>query len=169
MLKSNRLWLINCLFKLFPETRLFGLKATIMRWCGARIGRNVRISSSARFLGNGELVIGDGVWIGADALLIAVSPAKIEIKEHCDLGPQVAILTGTHRIECSNSRAAGVGIARSVVVGSGCWLCARSLILPGVTIGDRTVVAAGSVVASSFELKNVLLAGVPAKVKKSYA
>lgn len=50
-------------------------------------------------------------------------------------------------------------------IGSNCWIGANSVILPGVTIGDNSVVAAGSVVVSDVPA-NVMVAGNPAKVKK---
>jgi len=51
-------------------------------------------------------------------------------------------------------------------IGKGCWICANVLILPGVTIGEGTVVAAGAVVTSDLE-PDCLYAGVPAlKIKQ---
>ena len=52
-----------------------------------------------------------------------------------------------------------------VKIGNDCWIGARSVILPGVTIGDCSVVAAGSVVTVDVQ-PNTLVAGVPATVKK---
>lgn len=63
-MKTSRLWLYSLFCRLMPETRFFGLKASLLRWCGAKIGMNVRICSSASFYGCGELNIGDDVWIG---------------------------------------------------------------------------------------------------------
>ena len=92
----SRLWIYRLITALLPETRFFGLKVRLLRWCGAQIGSNVRINSSARFAGNGHLVIGDDVWIGPGDLLSAVGSATLTIGSHCDLAPQVTLLTGTH-------------------------------------------------------------------------
>lgn len=53
--------------------------------------------------------------------------------------------------------------APPIVVGDNCWLGANVILMPGVVLGDHTVVGAGSVVHDSFPQGNVLLAGVPAR------
>lgn len=167
-LRPIRLWLYKVFVKWLPETRLFGLKSALLRWAGAKVGRNVRINSSATFLGNGALDIGDDVWVGVECLFVSSSPAKITIGPHCDIGPRVTFLTGSHTITPEGEHIGGVGYNSPVTVGSGCWVGARSLILPGVSIADKTIVAAGAVVAKSCGEKCSLIAGVPGKVVKKY-
>ncbi len=161
-----RLWIYGLMTRLMPETRMFGIKARLLRWCGARIGDNVRISSSATIQGNGFLEIGDEVWIGAGDLIIACSPAMVRIGMRCDLGPQVSIITGTHLIDTDGGRVAGKGCSKSVTIGDGSWIGARVLILPDVVLPRRTLVAAGSVVAASIDSSDCLVAGVPAVIKR---
>ena len=149
-----------------PETRLFGLKAALLRWCGAKVGENVRISSSAKFFGGGELVIGDDVWVGTEDVIHPVRGASIKIGNCCDLGPGVMILTGLHKIDPKGAHIAGKGTVADVEIGDGCWLGARSLILPGVHISEKILVAAGSIVTNSVGVASVLVAGIPASIKK---
>lgn len=59
----------NLLQRCLPETKFFGLKRKCWRLAGAEIGDNVRICSSAKILGAGELVIGSNTWIGADVFI----------------------------------------------------------------------------------------------------
>jgi len=92
--------------------------------------------------------------------------APIMIGARCDIGPAVEFVTGGHEIG-SSSRRAGRGSAKSIVVNDGCWIGARCLILGGVTIGSGAVIAAGSVVTEDVP-GNVLVAGVPAIVKKRF-
>ena len=165
-MKPARLWIYGLVTRLLPETRGFAFKAALLRWCGARVGRHVRIGSSARFLGNGELVIGDDVWIGEGNLIYAVAPASVTIGGHCDFGPRVMVLTGSHRVDVTGPHIAGEGFAADVVVGDGCWLGARSLILPGVVLAEKTLVAAGAVVTRGTGMPGQLVTGVPAAVKK---
>ncbi|MGN0856655.1 MAG: acyltransferase [Candidatus Spyradenecus sp.] len=168
-MRPSRLWIYRLITALLPETRLFGLKVQLLRWCGAQIGTNVRINSSARFAGNGQLIIGDDVWIGPGNHLSAVGSATLSIGSHCDLAPQVTLLTGTHMIRGGiDGHMAGPGCARSVSIGDGCWLCARSLILPGVSLAEQTIVAAGAVVTTTCTEPCVLLTGTPAKIAKRY-
>jgi maltose O-acetyltransferase len=90
--------------------------------------------------------------------------ALIVIGADCDIGPSVEFITGSHVIGAS-SRRAGIGTVKPIVINDGCWIGAGSRILGGVTIGSGAVVAAGSVVIRDVP-ENVLVAGVPAVVKK---
>lgn len=163
-----RLFIYNIVRRALPETRCFGFKVAMLRWCGARVGNDVRVNSSAMISGNGELEIGNDVWIGAKDLLMSTAPALIKIGSQCDLGPQVSIITGTHEINTGEGHIAGKGKSVSVEINDGCWIGARSIILPGVVLPNRTLVAAGSVVVKSITESNALLAGCPAIVKKIY-
>lgn len=167
-MKTGRLWIYKLLTALMPENKFYGLKASVLRWCGAKIGRNVRVNSSANIRGSGELVIGDDVWVGPMNFISAVGGTKIEIGAHCDLGPQVMILTGSHKIDLSGVHIAGEGDSKSVRIGEGCWLGARSTILPGVSLHEHVVLAAGAVVTRNSTSGYSLLAGVPAETKKVY-
>lgn len=87
--------------------------------------------------------------------------ARVEIGDGCSIAMEVAFLTGTHEIGTHEKRG-GPGVLQPVRVGDGCWLGARVLVLPGVTIGAGCVVAAGAVVASDCE-PDGFYAGVPAR------
>lgn len=165
-MKPFRLWIFGLLTGWLPETRFFALKASLLRWCGAQVGRNVRICSSAVFRGNGKLVIGNDVWIGAQTYISPVGSSVIKIGDCCDIAPRVMLLTGTHEVDPVGSHIGGTGKSASTVVGNGCWLCAGSVILPGVTLANKTLVAAGSVVTLPVMDECMLIAGVPAKRKK---
>ena len=165
-LKPFRLWLYRLLTSWLPETRCFGLKVFLLRWAGAIIGKNVRINSSALFGGDGSLVIGDDVWVGAGDVISPVALARIVIGSCVDFGPQVMVITGSHEIDPYGDHIGGNGIAKDVEIGNGCWLGARVTILPGVTVAEKTVIAAGAVVTKSIAERGTLVAGVPAVFKK---
>lgn len=154
----------NQIFRFLPETRCFGLKRVLVRLCGAKIGKNVRIGSSVMIIGAGKLEIGDNTWIGPRCLISASSYVKIGC--NTDIAPNVFIGNGTHEITPEKDRIADVELAKDIEIGNGCWICANSAILAGVKIGRKCVVAAGAVVTKSCE-DRVLLAGVPAVVKKN--
>lgn len=162
-MNTSRLYLYNIVARLLPETRCFRFKAFMLAWCGAKVGRNVRICSSAKIFGNGNLSIGDNVWIGERCFIKATSPAGIEIGSCCDIAPQVTLMTGTHEINAEGSRVAGKGCGRSITIGDGCWLCMCSTVLPGVELARRTLVAAGAVVTKGVTMEGTLVAGVPAR------
>ena len=163
-MKTSVLYFANCIFRMLPETKCFGLKRGLLRLSGAKIGSNVRICSSVMIIGAGELTIGDNTWIGHRCLISASS--SIKIGKNVDIAPNVYIGNGTHEITPDKERIASIELAKDIVIGNGCWLCANVTILPGVTIGDKCVVAAGSVVTKSYGNMK-LLAGIPADVKKN--
>ncbi len=161
-----RLYVTQQIFRCLPETRCAGLKAGLLRWCGASIGKHVHICSSVAVFGCGELTIGDDVWIGSRTILC--SSASVSIGAHVDIGPQVYIGTGTHEIDATGTHSAGAGVNRDVRIADGVWLGVRSTVLPGVCVGHKAVVAAGAVVTQDVPPECVV-AGVPAVVKRRLA
>lgn len=91
---------------------------------------------------------------------------SIEIGDNCLIGDCVTIIDSDfHRVDPSN-RHNGHEEPKPVRIGRNVWLGSRVLILKGVTIGDNTVVAAGSIVTSPIP-PNVIAGGVPAKVLRN--
>lgn len=80
------------------------------------------------------------------------------------VAPGVHIYTATHPID-PMERNSGLEYAKPVVIGDNCWIGGRSIINPGVTIGNNVVIASGTVVTKDIP-DNVVVAGVPAKVIK---
>jgi serine acetyltransferase len=78
------------------------------------------------------------------------------------VGPRVSIISMNHDVNNYHKYLK----QDEVKIGDNCWLAANSVILPGVELGEHTIVAAGCVVNKSFPEGNQLLAGVPAKVVK---
>lgn len=87
---------------------------------------------------------------------------KIKIGKGTWIAPHVGIITQNHDLQ-DLSRA---GRAQDVVIGRNCWIGMNSVILPGVTLGDHTIVGAGSIVTHSFPEGDQLIAGNPATVIK---
>ena len=160
MLSPKKLYLYRLLTALMPETSCFSLKRRLLRWAGAEIGENVRICSSATILGCGELTVGNDTWIGQHCLIMASS--KIEIGKNVDVAPMVYLGTGTHVPQFDRERCAGEGLNKDIKIGDGCWLCARTTVLPGVTVGKMTIVGAGAVVNRDLP-GGITAVGVPAQ------
>lgn len=163
-MNSFRLYLVGHIVRILPDTRCFGLKRTLYRWCGVKVGKNVRICSSVVITGDGELSIGDNTWIGHQSFIL--SSNKVIIGQDVNIAPRVYIGTGTHEIDLDGSAIAGKGVSLPITIGDGVWLCANATIIAGVSIGKKTIIAAGAVIT-----KNVgsceLWGGVPANHIKS--
>lgn len=91
--------------------------------------------------------------------------APVTIGDNVLLAPGVLISTATHPVD-PVERATGVESALSIVIGNDVWIGMGAKILPGVTIGNNVVVAAGAVVNKDIP-DNSIVAGVPAKVIKT--
>lgn len=154
------LFLVN---HLYSGTRCFEKKRRLLIKIGWQIGEGTKIVGPV--FCTARIVIGKECWIGKN--FTVEGNGNLTIMNNCDVGPNVTVLTGSHEVG-DRSRRAGKGFNSSVIIGDGTWVCANSLILPGVEIGEGCVVAAGTVVTNSIP-KDSLGAGVPCKVKKTLA
>lgn len=113
-----------------------------------RVGRDVTINMNCTFLDSNLITIGDRTLIA----------------------PDVKIYCGEHSMDASKrfgTRKDGtnylISTTRPVSIGSDCWICGNATILPGVTIGNHVIIAAGAVVTKDIP-DNVVAGGVPAKI-----
>ena len=110
--------------------------------------------------------IGDRTIIGRGSHI--VGHWSIEIGDDIQTGPYVYITDQNHVYEDVDKP---IGIQRpveaAVSIGSGSWLGANVIILPGTHLGEHTTVAAGAVVSGTFP-ERVVLAGVPARIVKRW-
>ncbi len=107
----------------------------------------------------GLLAIGDGAVISPNCVIYGAGPGGVTIGRHFDCGPGVGIFASRTDYEKGpdNHIFAPVNIGDSVIV------YANAVISPGVSIGDRAVIAAGSVVLKDVPART-LVAGAPARV-----
>jgi acetyltransferase-like isoleucine patch superfamily enzyme len=77
------------------------------------------------------------------------------------IGPNVSLITAGHPLEPSRRRAVTIG--KPIVIERGVWIAAGAIVIGGVTVGENSVVAAGSVVTKDVPA-NMLVGGNPARV-----
>ena len=97
--------------------------------------------------------------------LVALDVASIAIGDDVQIGPNVQLLTPTHPID-PDARRAKWEAAEPIAIEGNVWLGGGVIVLPGVTIGENTVVGAGSIVTKDLP-PNVVAAGNPARVVRS--
>jgi maltose O-acetyltransferase len=158
-----RLVLADIVMAVLPPYVGLRLRSRALRFAGARIGHGTTVWGRISVAGadNPAAALDIGSFCRINGGCVFDMSAPISIEDHACLGHEVMLLTGTHQIGPQGRRAAELRTAR-VVVGRGAWLGARSVVLPGVTIGAGAVVAAGAVVTADVP-PNTLVAGVPAR------
>jgi maltose O-acetyltransferase len=92
---------------------------------------------------------------------VVLDGARVTIGAHTQFGPNVQIYTASHPLE-ADLRRTGLENSRPVSIGDDCWIGGSVMIRPGVTIGDRCVIGAGSVVTKDVP-DDTVAAGNPAK------
>ncbi len=107
---------------------------------------------------------GPGCYMNFNCTILDI--AQVTVGPRSLFGPGCQLITVEHPVADHAMRAQGWERARPITIGEDCWFGAGCIVLPGVTVGDRCVVAAGSVVTSDIPADS-LAAGVPAQVKRS--
>lgn len=137
-----------------------------------KIGKNVSVDSFSRLdvynISNSrpEVVLEDNVMICFNCTLLVAS--KLFIGENTTIASKVLITTENHSIdpEMGNYCRQPL-ITKDVHIGKNCWIGESAVILPGVTIGDYSIVGAGSIVTNNIPEYSMAV-GIPAKVIKRW-
>ena len=126
-----------------PVDKSFAMFPPFSADCGKNItiGKNVFINAGCKFQDQGGITIGDGALIGHNVVLATLNH-DLEPGKRSNLYPA------------------------PIVIGKNVWIGSNATILPGVTIGDGSIVAAGAVVTKDIP-SNTIVGGVPAKVIKT--
>lgn len=107
-----------------------------------------------------NIKIGDKVFFNFNCVVLDVAP--VNIGSRTLFGPNVQIYTATHPMN-HEERASGLEFAKPITIGNDVWIGGSAVICPGVSIGDRSVIGAGSVVTKDIPA-DVFAAGNPCKV-----
>lgn len=108
-----------------------------------------------------NLTIGKNVFINFDCTFLTLG--GITIEDEVLIGPKVSLITENHPLEPQYRKGL---IGKSILLKRNSWIGANATILPGVTIGENAVVAAGAVVSKDVP-DNAVVGGIPAKIIKT--
>ncbi|MDG1873774.1 MAG: DapH/DapD/GlmU-related protein [Mariniblastus sp.] len=138
----------------------FYFKATLKN-----VGTQTYFDSGVRIYGKQFVHIGSEVNVNSGVTIQSCGAAPVTIGDRVVLSYDCMILTGgLDRGHCFESRE---HLVKPVIIEDGVWLGARSVVLPGITIGKNSLIAAGSVVTKDVS-DHTLVAGVPAKPIKIF-
>jgi maltose O-acetyltransferase len=134
------------------------MRRGLLRLAGLRIGAQVTGLKQCGFETK-KVSIGDGSFINVGCWFEGAG--HVGIGRNVFLGPQVMIITSIHEID-EHGQAARMPSSGEVLIGDQCWLGARAMIMPGVTIGEGAIIGAGAVVTKDCE-PGAVYVGVPAR------
>jgi len=129
------------------------LRSILLTLMGASIGKRVKIKNKVKVHFPWNLEIGDDCWIGEEVWFI--NHEKISIGSNVCLSQRSIICSGGH-----DYRSASLEYAhKPIMIKDGAWVCLDAKVLPGVTIGECTVVSAGEIVRKSLPDFSMLIDG----------
>jgi maltose O-acetyltransferase len=162
-----RLRVVNAILVFCPPMCFSRVRTQLYRLCGVSIGHGSLMIGNITLSGGGSIC--DRLRIGRHCVLNAPLyldlNAAISIGDEVSIGHHVILITTEHEIGPAHYRC-GHMTHRPITIGNGCWIGARATILPGVTVGDGSIVSAGAVVFQDVP-PNKMVAGNPARPVKS--
>ena len=134
----------------------FGWRRTLLRAFGATIGRNARISPSARIWAPWNLTVGDEAAIAHNVDCYCVD--RISIGSHATVSQYAFLCTASHDVQDPHMKL----IMAPLAIAGQAWVCAGAYVGMGLTVGEGAVVGAKSVVTKDVA-EWTIVAGSPAK------
>ena len=158
---------LTMLKKVFNKIIAAPIKKHALGCCGSKVS----LGSGLQMYGSKNIFIGNNVSINNNALFMCTR-AKVVIGDDVMFGPNVTVITGTHRTDIVGRIMITVGNDeklpendKEVVFEGDNWIGARAVILRGVTVGRGSIVAAGSIVTKDVPSYSIV-GGIPAQVIK---
>jgi len=130
------------------------------------LGRRCNLSNRVSLVafGKGCISLGSKTFINENSRIVALD--KIDIGDDCLVGDSVSMYDHDHEHSDKSKPFAKQGyVSAPIIVGNNVWIGSHVVVCKGVTIGENSIIGAGSVVTKSVPA-NVIAAGIPAKVIK---
>jgi acetyltransferase-like isoleucine patch superfamily enzyme len=139
-----------------------GIRDLFSELIGKKVDENFLLIPPFYTAGGDEIRVGHNVFINQNCTFYDLG--GLDIADDVMIGPNVNIITTGHPLEPSQRRTATIG--KPIVIEKNVWIAAGVSIIGGITIGENSVVAAGSVVTKDVP-PNTLVGGNPARVIRS--
>lgn len=136
------------------------VRRVLLRMAGATVPHSADLAGGTYFSRPRNLWVGERCFVNRRCYLDLHD--EITIEADVVIGHGTTIVTSVHTVGPAGRRA-GVVLGRPVVIEAGSWLGANVTVLPGVTVGAGSIVAAGAMVTKDV-VPNTVVAGVPARL-----
>ena len=152
------------LFRAYNKTddEEVALRHQIMQQLFQKVGENVWIEPDFKCEFGKNITIENDIYINFGCVILDC--AKVTIGSHTLLGPNVGLYAANHATD-ANERINGGCYGKPIHIGKNVWLGGDVKVLPGVSIGDNTIIGTGSIVTKDIPA-NVIAVGTPCKVIK---
>ncbi len=147
-------WLLVASWLPGSKQRVFWL-----RLFGARIGRGVRLKPRLRVKFPWRLAVGDHVWLGEGVWIDDLAP--VTVGDHCCISQDAYLCTGSHDWSSEDFALT----TAPVTIEDQCWIGARAVVAPGVTLRQGAVLGLGAVAVSDLEPWSVYLGNPAGRVR----
>ena len=138
------------------------IRALFSELIGKKVDESFLLIPPFYTAGGNEIRVGNNVFVNQNCTFYDLG--GLDIADDVMIGPNVSIITAGHPLAPSQRRAATIGTP--IVIERNVWIAAGATIIGGVTVGEDSVVAAGSVVTKDVP-PNTLVGGNPARVIRS--
>src|SRR5882757_1948945 len=144
-LKQLLWFLANAMFFINPFNPISSIKVFFLKLFGAKIGKGVTIKPSVNIKYPWLLEIGDYTWIGEKVWIDNL--VKVKIGKNCCLSQGAMLLAGNHNY----NKVTFDLTVKEIILEDGVWIGAQSVVCPGVTCQNHSVLSVHSVASSDLE------------------
>ncbi len=148
--------------KMFNESDPEALKMDLLIELFGKTGKDFFVEPPFHCDYGYNIFVGDQVYFNFNCVILDVTP--VNIGNRCLFGPHVQLYAATHPLD-AKTRGTLLENGKPITIGDDVWVGGGAIICPGVTIGSRSVVAAGAVVTKDVP-SDVVMGGNPAKIIK---
>lgn len=153
----NVVWAL--FFRTTPRWCLNGWRRFLLRLFGAKVGKGVRIQGGVKIWHPWKLIIGENSWIDGGVSLYSVD--VISIGDNAVISNGAFICTASHDISSKTFEL----VTKPIIIEGSAWICSKTMLMPGVKVGEGAVVATGAVVVKDVE-PWIVVGGNPARFIK---
>lgn len=153
-------FLVNLVFFKTGMFPFYGLKSSLLRIFGAKVGNGVLIKPFVNIKYPWFLEIGDHAWIGENVWIDNL--ARVTIGNNVCLSQGAFLLTGNHNYKKSSFDL----MLKPIIIEDGVWIGAKATVCPGISCGTHSVLSVGSVAVSDMEAYGIYSGNPAVKIKE---